>query len=284
MVDVTVENLDINEEKVETIGAFLKQVRQKKKISMDKVASDLCIRKVYIKAIEESNYKELPAVPYGIGFVRTYAGYLGLNVERVVQLYKDETVVENDNMAIFEPQSEITYPSKQYVIGGIIAAFFVYLVYMLMSNIPNAQKEFSEEEMIIPTVFEQDVIINEEDDIKADIIEDTELVPEEEEAVEDTSFEEEQKIDETPAVTEDEIVVKVKGETWLQIEDSDNVYISKIVNSGFEYKIPGKKGIIFSVGRYYNVDVYINGKLTEVATKKKQTNILLDSFLSENNH
>ena len=45
-----------------------------------------------------------------------------------------------------------------------------------------------------------------------------------------------------------------------------------------------KKGIIFSVGRYYNADVYINGKLTTVATKRKQTNILLDKFLSEYNH
>ena len=106
----------------------------------------------------------------------------------------------------------------------------------------------------------------------------------EEEIVEEKSQQEENvTVEEKPAAKADDIpniVVKIKGETWLEIKDENEVYVSKIVNAGFEYVIPNKKGIIFSVGRYYNADVYINGKKVDVATKHKQTNIRLDKFLN----
>lgn len=284
------------EDKVETIGEFLKQVREKKGFSIADISEKLCIRKVYIKAIEDGNFKELPPVPYGLGFVRSYAKFLGLNVDRIVQVYKEEHASGDKEIQVFEMPSEITYPTKKYIIGGVVAAFVVYLAFVLIQNSADKQNEeiietqIEEIEQPIETpqkiVAEEVVAPQEETSAEGEETIGEKPVVVENQAVEETTAEEQQaeepKVEETPQ--KPRVVVKVKGETWLQIKDDKEVYISKIVDNGFEYEVPNKKGIIFSVGRYYNVDVYIDGKIVEVATKRRQTNLELDKFLDKDNH
>lgn len=284
------------EDKVETIGEFLKQVREKKGFSIADISEKLCIRKVYIKAIEDGNFKELPPVPYGLGFVRSYAKFLGLNVDRIVQVYKEEHASGDKEIQVFEMPSEITYPTKKYIIGGVVAAFVVYLAFVLIQNSADKQNEeiietqIEEIEQPIETpqkiVAEEVVAPQEETSAESEETIGGKPVVVKNQAVEETTAEEQQseepRVEETPQ--KPRVVVKVKGETWLQIKDDKEVYISKIVDNGFEYEVPNKKGIIFSVGRYYNVDVYIDGKIVEVATKRRQTNLELDKFLDKDNH
>ena len=73
------------------VGSMLRDVRIKKKIELEKVAKDLYIKATYLSAIENSDYDNIPEHPYGIGFVRSYASYLGLNSSRIVQIFKEET-------------------------------------------------------------------------------------------------------------------------------------------------------------------------------------------------
>ena len=73
-----------------TVGMFLKYTRMKQKKSIEAVSDALCIRKIYIQALEEDDYETLSPVPYGIGFVRSYAKYLGLNSDKIAQYYKQQ--------------------------------------------------------------------------------------------------------------------------------------------------------------------------------------------------
>lgn len=293
---MTVETTENIEEKIETIGAFLKQVRTKKNISINKVADDLCIRKIYIQAIEENNHKELPPVPYGVGFVRSYAAYLGLNVERVVQLYKDETDTGEDKMEIFEIQNEITYPSKQYIVGGIIAALVIYLLYAIISGIFGGRAD----EQIPVVVVEEETEINdaearEANELKAAAVK---KVEKEAETAEKLKQEEELKPEEKkiePVVQEQtqetievrsaaRVVVRIKDETWMQVKGPAKTYIAKIVGKGFVYEVPNEKGIVLTVGRPYNADIYIDGKLKVFTTERKPINVNVDEYLSKKNH
>ena len=58
------EDLEID---IDDIGAILKSSRLKNKKSLEDVSSELCIRKIYLQALEDGDYETLPAVPYGIG-------------------------------------------------------------------------------------------------------------------------------------------------------------------------------------------------------------------------
>lgn len=125
------------------VGSLLKEMRLQKSLNLPDVSKKLCIRKVYLEAIEESQYDQIPEYPYGIGFIRSYADFLGLNSVRIIQMYKDETEANQDknkNYFVPEPQMEATVPGKKYLLISLIALFVVYFVWYSF-NKPQSQEQ-----------------------------------------------------------------------------------------------------------------------------------------------
>lgn len=118
------------------VGTMLKDTRVKKGEELEHIAKVLRIRKNFLEAIENSNYDELPPAPYGQGFVRAYAEYLGLNSVRIAQLYREETEtnLHKKDMYVLEPQSEATIPNRKYIILSLIAIIVIYLGWMYYSR------------------------------------------------------------------------------------------------------------------------------------------------------
>ena len=84
--------------------------------------------------------------------------------------------------------------------------------------------------------------------------------------------------------TDAKVLIKVKKEAWIEAKNADKLYISKVVDKGFTYRVPDEPGMIISIGRYDAADVYVNGKLTPVFTAGKKTGIKVDSLLEAANH
>ncbi|AUG53558.1 helix-turn-helix domain-containing protein [Thalassospira marina] len=74
-----------------TVGRLLRHTRTTHGQTLDGVAQLLRIRKVYLEAIENSDYDALPGGPYGLGFVKGYAEHLGLDGKEIVRRYKEES-------------------------------------------------------------------------------------------------------------------------------------------------------------------------------------------------
>ena len=68
------------------LGADLKAAREHKGLDLREVADELRIRHVHLQAIEEGYFDDLPGPVYAVGFVRSYAEYLGLDGEVAVEL------------------------------------------------------------------------------------------------------------------------------------------------------------------------------------------------------
>ena len=66
------------------VGAMLRDRRVELKQDIDTVARQTHIKVSYLKAIEEGRRRDLPGAAYVIGFVRTYADYLGFDGNRLV--------------------------------------------------------------------------------------------------------------------------------------------------------------------------------------------------------
>lgn len=71
-------------------GQTLKSARTKRGYTIEQAESQTKICAKYLVALEENNYTQLPADAYNIGFVRSYAKFLGLNQEKAVILYREE--------------------------------------------------------------------------------------------------------------------------------------------------------------------------------------------------
>ena len=110
------------------VGTMLRETRLKKGEEVEEIAEKLKIRAFYLRAIEDSKYDEIPEAPYGPGFVRSYADYLGLNAIRMAQLYKEETEAHENkgNYYVLEPQAEGTAPGGKYIVISLLALILVY--------------------------------------------------------------------------------------------------------------------------------------------------------------
>jgi hypothetical protein len=70
------------------VGAVLRKARNRRKVELSEVEAETRIRLRYLRAIEDEEWDVLPGGVYTRGFIRTYASYLGLDGERLVEDYR----------------------------------------------------------------------------------------------------------------------------------------------------------------------------------------------------
>lgn len=298
----------IVEANVNKVGSLLKEMRLQKGLKLPDIAKKLCIRRFYLEAIEESNYADIPEFPYGVGFIRSYADYLGLNSGNIVELYKEETNSAPDkNIYVLEPQSEATVPGKKYLLISLLAVILIYFGWYFYNNhsFETSDNSDSPELMEItpaeennedlPLVVEDYSLSSENTDAKLPVVEVAPVAAPASEAaapqvvVTDASFTGTvapvapvEAVKEEPKTSG--IVLNIKKETWVEVKDGEKLYISKVLRPGDTYTIPTGNGMILSVGRVDGVEVTVNGKVTPVVTSAKKMNIALDKYTSADNH
>ena len=69
---------------IEEIGRKLRQAREEKSLTHEQVSRELRIRVQYLKALEEGDLSVLPSAVQVRGFLRSYADFLGLNPDELL--------------------------------------------------------------------------------------------------------------------------------------------------------------------------------------------------------
>jgi len=70
-------------------GAAMREMRLAHNTDLAAVSSTLRIRQVYLLAIEEGRFNDLPGPTYAAGFVRAYSDYLGLDLTETMRRYRE---------------------------------------------------------------------------------------------------------------------------------------------------------------------------------------------------
>ncbi len=83
---------------METIGEFLRRVREQKGVSLEKIVKITKIRETYLRAIEENNKSTLPGEAYYRAFLRSYASCLGLDYEELKKQFLQEELSDKKNV------------------------------------------------------------------------------------------------------------------------------------------------------------------------------------------
>jgi cytoskeletal protein RodZ len=68
-------------------GEFLKKVRETRRVSIEELSEFTRISKTYLKAIEDEDYKHLPAAVFLRGFIVQVAKKLKIPHEKVANAY-----------------------------------------------------------------------------------------------------------------------------------------------------------------------------------------------------
>jgi cytoskeleton protein RodZ len=152
----------------QTLGQDLCNARERNGITPEVIWRDLKIAPHHLTAIENSCFDALPGRVYAVGFVRSYARYLGLDVEKCLARLKtemagtdakpafvrppvsferknalndasDEIVTGSDcEVGLFSPRERVEISAErgvqQYVVVGMIIAVLVYGGYNIFSS------------------------------------------------------------------------------------------------------------------------------------------------------
>ena len=229
---------------IEHIGAELGATRMEYGLSLKDVAEKLHIQHAYLDAIERLDKDALPTLGYALGYVRTYARFLGLNEKKAIERFKVDIEAPRYLSAPAEPnfipKNSVRLPKGSFAIGAVLSCAFVVVSWYGM---------------------------------KADAISAVPIAA----AIQPTKNWDFAPIQPTQN-NENMISLKAIGPSWVQVKDSlGNVLISRIMVKGEIFETERKNLPVLSLRDAGAVELYLGGKLIGAIGQRGESasNILL---------
>jgi len=108
------------------LGRVLKRARVSQGYEIPEVARTLRIRPEYLVALEEGDHARLPGRVYAIGFVRTYATFLGLDSAVAIERFKSEATLAHSQLQPPTPPPEGRVPGGALIFVSLVSAVVLY--------------------------------------------------------------------------------------------------------------------------------------------------------------
>ncbi len=111
------------------VGYDLHRARLAANYTVEDICRAIRISETHLTAIENGRFAELPGPTYVSGFVRTYAGFVGLDPDEIILRLKSETDVPRlmpEDLHFPEPERESRAPSPVTVIVALLCAGVLY--------------------------------------------------------------------------------------------------------------------------------------------------------------
>ncbi len=123
---------------METIGAYLKRVRETCGYSLEHVAGITKINLRYLEAIEHDDYTKIPGDIFYMGFVRSFAKCLGISEEEISRRIRDTPKgsaqpITSQGSGDPEIERSVVKQGKKRIIlpiaAGVVAAVFLLILF-----------------------------------------------------------------------------------------------------------------------------------------------------------
>jgi cytoskeleton protein RodZ len=259
---------DISEDR--NLGSLLRRAREERNIDLDEAVRATRIRRQNLEALENEEWSKLPSEVFVKGFLKSYAGFLGLDKEMVLNYYLKASPLEKYRP---HPLREISMqPRKWYLIIliPILALCLIgSIVYLKRKNISIVGKAF--DYLVTQSLVEEKEYAAERG---ADTME--EGVPsEDEEAAGEAALLTERargpEVVEEPSALEEAggerplsarftLTAQVNNPTWIAIYIDDAPVKEYLFQPGDTMKWTADKGFDILVGNAAGIEFFLNGK------------------------
>ncbi len=248
-----------NEDRLNTdmeVGDILKSMRLGFGYTLADIEYALNIRENQVDAIERGDISKLPGKVYAVGFVRSYAEYLDLDVDTIVDMFKEQYLGG-------QPKSDLSFPEiildkKSPAISVVVLAILLYFIFVFAWHQFNNYK-FSNSMKIdavsqdIKSHLYNDILIDSKpkaDDLIANKAADQN--PTNNLNVENMAKD---------IVQKSGVILNIMDSSWVEIKNSrGEILISNILEKGDQYFVPDSPGLSMSLGNAANVEILINGR------------------------
>jgi cytoskeleton protein RodZ len=118
------------------VGELLRMYRERNGQELQSVANQLRVRVVYLQAIEDGRFKDLPGTTYAVGFLRSYADFLGLDSADVVRRFREEVARAHGQPRLVFPNvtAEGKIPGSALLLISVLGAAVVYAAWYYISS------------------------------------------------------------------------------------------------------------------------------------------------------
>ncbi len=110
------------------VSELLYEERIRKNVSLEDIEAATKIKKQFLEAIESGQLRTLPSKTYALGFVKTYAQYLGLPLSRVTALFKREYEDDEYHVVPEFRKKQHTFNKKNIFNARVILVICVALI------------------------------------------------------------------------------------------------------------------------------------------------------------
>jgi cytoskeleton protein RodZ len=120
----------------EGIGVEMRAARIRTEAELPDIAQKLRISQAYLQAIEEGHFDRLPGHVYVLGFLKTYARFLELDEDIVVDRFKTETTGRQHGVRLEFPSAmdRGRLPSGRLLLGGVVIAVLAYAGWFVITS------------------------------------------------------------------------------------------------------------------------------------------------------
>jgi cytoskeleton protein RodZ len=130
----------------ETVGADLRAARLRLGQDLGSVADAIRIKVEHLRAIEESDIDALPGVTYALGFVRSYADFVGLGADECIRRFKAEITQRGEvKFSVMTHSEEKGFPFASLgivMVGAVLAGLGWYVANLALKGDRDVIEEF----------------------------------------------------------------------------------------------------------------------------------------------
>jgi cytoskeleton protein RodZ len=126
------EKQDISQEI--TLGRLLKTSREDRHIDLDAVVKETKVRRHYLEALENEEWEKLPSQVFVRGFVRSYAEFLGLDKEMVLDHYERAVPRERYQPHVLQSISTQSTMWRRIITISLLAIALIGVIIYLRGN------------------------------------------------------------------------------------------------------------------------------------------------------
>ena len=259
-----------------SLGSLLRRSREELHIDLDDVVRVTRIRRHYLEALEDEVWSELPPFQVFVkGFLRTYAEFLGLDKEMVLNYYLRAYPFQK-----YEPPvlKEIRSQSARWyliIIPVLALALIAAIIYLKDISFFKKPFQYLEEHSLIEKTENavEDEDNKGQDDKKKEVVfsKDEKVVEKvKETALKSKSVEENivlkeptipiEKKDEKPLSPRFVLTANVNSKTWIGITIDDESVKEYLFQPGENIRWTAVKGFDILVGNAGGIEFSLNGK------------------------
>lgn len=111
------------------ISEILRQERLSKNLKLEDIERETKIRRSFLEALERGDFKKLPSESYALGFVKTYASFLGFSVSNAAALFRREYEGKKEEIV---PQYKKKPVAKKQIFLRSPRGYFIVLLALII--------------------------------------------------------------------------------------------------------------------------------------------------------